>query len=175
MDITIELGQENDLDELEQLYNELNDYLANGINYPRWIKGRYPIREDAEVGVKNGTLYVAKHKEKIIGSFILSHEPEMAYDHANWGFNSDYTDVFVIRTFVVHPQFMKCGVGKALVDFAGERSIQSQVKAIRLDVYEGNIPAIRFYEKCGFQYVGTVDLGLGNYGLDWFRLYEKII
>ncbi len=50
-----------------------------------------------------------------------------------------------------------------------------QAKSIRLDVYEGNIPAIRLYEKCGFEYVNTVDLGLGNYGLKWFKLYEKLL
>jgi RimJ/RimL family protein N-acetyltransferase len=44
-----------------------------------------------------------------------------------------------------------------------------------LDVYEGNIPAISLYEKYGFKYIDTVDLGLGNYGLDWFRLYEKLL
>ncbi len=61
------------------------------------------------------------------------------------------------------------------MDFAIEHSIKSQVKSIRLDVYEGNIPAIKLYEKCGFKYIDTVDLGLGNYGLNWFRLYEKLL
>jgi len=51
------------------------------------------------------------------------------------------SDVFVIHTFVVHPKFMKCGVGKALMEFAEEYSIKSKVKSIRLDVYEKNIPA----------------------------------
>lgn len=70
MDISIELGQANDIDELEQLYNDLNDYLAKGVNYPGWIKGIYPIRQNAIDGVINGNLYVAKHNGKIIGSII---------------------------------------------------------------------------------------------------------
>jgi ribosomal protein S18 acetylase RimI-like enzyme len=61
------------------------------------------------------------------------------------------------------------------LDFAAEYGIKSHVRAIRLDVYEGNIPAIRLYEKCGFKYIDTVDLGLGSYGLDWFKLYEKVL
>lgn len=81
MNITFKLGRVHDIDEIEQLYNDLNDYLAKGVNYPGWIK----------------------------------------------------------------------------------------------DVYEGNIPAINLYEKCGFKYIDTVDLGLGNYGLNWFRLYEKLL
>ena len=52
MDIIIELGKVNDINELEQLYNDLNDHLAKGVNYPGWIKGIYPVRENAIDGVE---------------------------------------------------------------------------------------------------------------------------
>jgi ribosomal protein S18 acetylase RimI-like enzyme len=175
MNIIFELGKANDIDELEQLYNDLNDHLAKGVNYPGWIKDKYPVRQNAIDGVKHGNLYVSKHNGKIVGSVILSHEPEPAYYKATWQFESDYSYVFVVYTFVVHPKFLKCGVGKALMDFSIEHSIKSQAKSIRLDVYEDNIPAIKLYEKCGFKYIDTVDLGLGNYGLNWFRLYERLL
>lgn len=145
------------------------------MNYPGWIKGIYPIRENAIDGIESSNLYVAKYNGKIVGSVILSHEPESAYYEAEWEFESDYSDIFVVHTFVVHPDFMKCGVGKALMDFSVEHGIKSNIKLIRLDVYENNLPAIRLYEKCGFKYIDTVDLGLGNYGLDWFKLYEKLL
>ena len=175
MKINFELGKTSDIDELEKLYDDLNDHLAKGINYPGWKKGVYPIRQDAANGIKNGNLYVAKHEGKIVGSVILSHVPEPAYYQAQWQIESDYSDVFVVYTFTVHPDYLKCGLGKALMDFAQELAVKSKVKSIRLDVYEGNMPAIRLYEKCGFKYIGTVDLGLGNYGLDWFKLYEKLL
>ncbi len=38
MDIIFDLGKANDIDELEQLYNDLNDHLAKGVNYPGWKK-----------------------------------------------------------------------------------------------------------------------------------------
>jgi len=175
MDVTIELGQLKDIDELENLYNSVNDYLEKGVNYSGWKKGVYPIREDAIDGIKNGDLFIAKLNDTIVGSFILNHKPEIAYFNAKWEFESDYSDVFVIHTFVVHTNFMKCNIGKKLIDFAGKYSIESKVKSIRLDVYEGNVPAIRLYEKCDFKYIDTVDLGLGQYGLDWFKLYEKLV
>lgn len=175
MDINFDLGKEKDIDELEQLYNDLNDHLSEGVNYPGQRKGIYPVRENAIDGVRQGNLYVAKYNGKIVGSVILSHEPEPAYYKAKWEFESDYSDVFVVHTFVVHPKFLKCGVGKALMDFSIKHSIKSQAKSIRLDVYKGNIPAIKLYEKCGFKYVDTVDLGLGNYGLKWFKLYKKLL
>lgn len=61
------------------------------------------------------------------------------------------------------------------MDFCIEHSIKAQVKSIRLDVYEDNMPAIKLYEKCGFKYIDTVDLGLGEYGLHWFKLFEKLL
>ena len=175
MDIIFDLGKTKDIDELEQLYNDLNDYLEKTVNYPGWKKGIYPVRQNAIDGIKEGNLYVAKHDGKIVGSVILSHVPESAYYKAKWEFESDYSDVFVIYTFVVHPDFWKCGVGKSLMDFSIEHSINLKAKSIRLDVYEGNTPAIRLYEKCDFKYIDTVDLGLGNYGLKWFKLYEKLL
>lgn len=175
MKISIELGQVNDINELEKLYNDLNDYLEEGVNYPGWKKGIYPVRKNAIEGIEQGILYVARHNGIIVGSVILSHIPEPAYYNAKWEFESDYSDVFVIYTLVVHPNFLKCGVGKALIDFSIEYSTKSNARSIRLDVYEGNIPAIMLYEKCGFKYIDTVDLGLGSYGLDYFKLYEKLI
>ncbi|MDS0525642.1 GNAT family N-acetyltransferase [Clostridium sp. SHJSY1] len=175
MDIKIELGKINDVDQLEELYNDLNNFLEEGINYPGWRKGLYPVRQNAIDGINDGNLYIAKHNNRVVGSLILSHKPESGYDKAKWTFESDYSDVLVIYTFAVHPGFFKCGIGKSLIDFSFERGVKSNVKSIRLDVYENNVPAIKLYEKCGFKYIDTVDLGYGEYGLDQFKLYEKML
>ena len=159
MKFTIEPGTSADIDELEKLYDELNDYLAATTNYPGWIKGVYPVREDAVAGVNDETLYVARYDGRIVGSVILNHQPEKAYENVKWKIELDYSHIFVIHTFVVYPSFLK----------------SSGIKSVRLDVYEKNLPAISLYEKCGFEYIDTVDLGLGHYGLEWFKLYEKII
>lgn len=37
-DYVVEPGIAADIDELEKLYDDLNDYLAATINYPGWIK-----------------------------------------------------------------------------------------------------------------------------------------
>lgn len=175
MKFIIEPGTSTDIDELEKLYNELNDYLAATINYPGWIKGIYPIREDAVAGVNDNMLYVARTDGRIAGSVILNHQPEKAYENVRWKMELDYSCIFVIHTFVVHPSFLKKGVGHALMDYSLELAQRSGIKSVRLDVYEKNLPAISLYEKCGFEYVDTVDLGLGKYGLNWFKLYEKVI
>jgi len=175
MKIVIEIGSLSDVDELELLYNDLNDYLSTRTNYPGWLKGVYPVRENAVVGINNKNLYVAKYAGKIVGSVILSHEPEDAYHEIKWDIDTDYINIFVVHTFVVHPDFLKAGIGKKLMDFSIQLGREMQMKSIRLDVFEKNSPAIALYEKSGFKYIDTVDLGLKNYGLNWFRLYEMLL
>ena len=175
MNFIIEPGSLADIDELERLYDELNDHLSATINYPGWIKGIYPVRENAAAGVDDNSLFVARCDGRIAGSVILDHQPEKAYENIVWKIDADYSYIFVVRTFVVHPSFLQLGVGHALMDFSLELALKSEMKSIRLDVYEKNLPAISLYEKCGFEYIDTVDLGLGHYGLDWFKLYEKVI
>jgi len=175
MSLVIESGTSTDIDELEKLYDDLNDYLSVTTNYAGWIKGIYPTRKDATAGIRDNTLFVVRCDGKIAGSVILNHQPEEAYSDVKWKVDEDYSRIFVIRTFVVHPSFLRMGIGHALMDFSFELALKTGMKSVRLDVYEKNFPAISLYEKCGFEYIGTVDLGLGKHGLDWFKLYEKVV
>ena len=168
-------GTAQDVDEVAALYDELIDYLEHHINYPGWIKGIYPTRKDAIDGINEERLFVAIEDGKIVGTVILRHEPEVGYNLADWHNDLEYKEIFVVYTFAVHPQFLNQGIGKHLMEFVIEYAIQMNMKAVRLDVYEKNVPAIRLYEKLGFQYIDTVDLGYGKYGLDWFKLYQRLL
>lgn len=175
MGYRIEKGKTGDIDELGLLYDELNDHLEEHINYPGWAKGIYPVRETAETGVAKGTLFVLRYDGELAGSVILSHEPEDAYEEGKWLTASEYKRIMVIHTLVVHPKSMGRGVGRKLMDFAKEHAKMLGMVSIRLDVSEHNAPAIALYERCGYAYIGTVDLRLGIPGLKWFRLYELVL
>lgn len=171
----IRQGELSDLDGLEGLYNDLHDHLSAGPNYPGWIKGFYPVRETAERGLAENNLYIAFADGRIAGSIILNHRPEEVYFGKKWGVDANDSQILVIHTFLVHPGFSGKGVGKHLLDFSEQLARRKGMKAIRLDVYRENTPAIGLYEKCGFRYIDTVDLGYAKYGLDLFKLYEKIL
>lgn len=142
--IIIRSATASDIDAIEYLYNDLNDYLATHENYPRWKKGIYPIREDA-------------------------------YRTVEWQVEFDIP-VIVICKLAVLPEYFGRGVGKALLDYAEVVGRHQGAKAIRLDTYEENLPAVRLYEKCGFKYMGLVDLGLEEiYGLKWYKVFEKVL
>lgn len=171
----IEIGRTSDIDELERLYDTLIDYLTQTINYPGWLKGVYPVRQTAEEGIAQGRLFVLRKKGVIAGSIVLNHRPEKAYHQAKWSVDGEINEALIVHTLVVHPQFMKQGIARSLLEFAKEFAHSLPVKAIRLDVSIHNTPAIALYEQLGFRYIETVDLGLPYAHLKWFRLYEFVL
>ena len=52
---------------------------------------------------------------------------------------------------------------------------KQSIRSIRLDVYQNNSVAIKAYEKQGYRFIDKVDIGLSQYGLDLFCLYEKVL
>lgn len=52
---------------------------------------------------------------------------------------------------------------------------QSGMRALRLDVCVGNVPAIRLYEQCGFACAGTAEMHFCVGTVDPCRLYEKTL
>lgn len=170
--MAIRKGIISDIDNLENLYNNLNDYLEANINYPGWIKHVYPVKETAVTGIEENNLFVLEDKGTIIGSVILNHKPENAYNQVKWKIDADYKNIIVVHTLVTNPDFMNKGVASELMNFAKEYAINLNMKSIRLDVSINNTAAIALYEKHGYEYIGTVDLGLEYEHLKWFRLYE---
>lgn len=174
-DIHIKKAVEADVDGIEKLYEDIYDYLEMHKNYPGWKKGVYPVRFDAEKALMKNALYIARIEGKTAGTIILKHEPEDGYKKGKWLVKDDYRYIYVVYTLAVHPNFLKCGVGKELLMFAEQVARKEGCVSIRLDVVKGNIPAERLYQKCGYQLIGTVSLGYEEYGLPWYHLYEKVL
>ena len=103
-------------------------------------------------------------------SFLLRHTPVVGF--AAVGLVArPYSRIFVLYTLAVHPDFLGRGTGREMVRFSLEYAADGGCR----HVYEKSIPAIRLYESLGFSHVGTVDLGYGAYGLEQFRLYQKLL
>ena len=172
---TISEGKIADLPKIVRLYDELNDSLEKGVNYPLWKKHVYPNEETAIEGITTETLYVMKDIDRIVGTIILNHCQYEAYGKLKWAVNAENNEIIVVHTLAVHPNYFGCGIAMILMKFSEDIAFKKGIKAIRLDVSVNNLPAIRLYEKCGYTLVGEVDLGLNIIGLELFKCYEKAI
>lgn len=176
MEIKVRIAEEKDVERVSFLYERLHDYLETHENHPRWKRGIYPTKANAEEGFEKGWLYVAEVDGKLAGSVIYLHEQGEVYNQVKWPKEIQSNNVYVIHVLAVHPDYFRMGVGTALLDYACSMGRENGVGAVRLDVYEKNFSAIRLYERCGFAYRGTIDLGLEElYGLKWYHVYEKLL
>lgn len=76
-----------------------------------------------------------------------------------------------ITTLDVHPDSRRRGIAGLLVSEAELRSRVAGATAMRLHVFTGNLPAIRFYEASGYRQV-RLNKGLYGAGLDAWN-YSK--
>ena len=81
----------------------------------------------------------------------------------------------MVYRLAVSPHHLGGGVGLALLGHAEVVARAEGDLAIRLDTAADNEPACRLYSKAGFSFVGTVSLGCEDFGLPWFRLFEKLL
>lgn len=52
---------------------------------------------------------------------------------------------------------------------------ENNIKTIRLDVLEGNIPAEKTYTKMGFMYLDTIQMFYEDTGWTNYKLFEFIV
>lgn len=81
----------------------------------------------------------------------------------------------MIHALGVHPAYANHVIAKQMVKKVIDTARENNVKTIRLDVLEGNIPAEKVYRKMGFRYVDTIPMFYEDTGWTDFRLFEYII
>ncbi len=173
--IMIRLATTNDIDALEKLYNDICDYLADKPFNPGWRKGCFPTKEDALYFLQSGNLYLAEIAGKTVGSVALSHSPNAESNEESRYEETYFEDILFVHILVTHPSYLRQGIGTAMLHFAETLGKQENVRAIRLYVYEKNTVAINTYEQSGYTFVEKADVGLSQFGLHWFYLYEKTL
>lgn len=169
--MVIEKAGPQDLDAAAELYGAVCDYLADKPFNPGWRKDGFPSREEAAQYLAADGLYIAQDSGKIAGSIALTADPSAERDAS--GAQAGPVDTLYIHVLAVHPDFLRKGVGSALLDFAANEAVRRGAAVLRLYVWEGNGPAIQAYEKNGYVRLGQEDIGLSEFGLHWFYLYEK--
>ena len=167
MDIIIRKAKPQDLDAVEELYGAVCDYLADKPFNPGWRRDAFPSREEAKQYLAADGLYIAWAGGEPAGSVALTASPSAEENRPG------EDGAFYLHVVAVHPACLRKGVASAMLDFAAREAARRGAEVLRIYVWEGNAPAIRTYEKGGFARIGKEDIGLGEFGLEWFYLYEK--
>ena len=137
----------------------------------------YPSSEGILKDIKNRELYFIEsegleEEKKPIAVITLNEFQDTEYATIDW-LNESKENVLVVHRLAVEPRFWGQGWGGFLMDFAEDLGRKKGYQSIRFDVFSGNVASLRFYEKKGYQRLGTINLS--SCGVIEAFCYEKML
>lgn len=169
----IRIALESDLDQVEEIYRELLDHEEKTVSYTNWRRGLYPTLAYARAAFEKSTLFVGEEDGVLYGCVILNQIQPLEYDKIHWRFQADPESVMVIHTLCIRPSFAGRGKGRAFVEFCEKYARTKGWGVVRLDTYEGNLPACRLYEGIGYSYAGETAFHFQNVIWETLKCFEK--
>ncbi len=161
-DVMIEIrkAQAGDAAGILEMYEAIIDDTEGKAATPRWEKGVYPNLRYIEQAIANGELIVALDGGKPVGGVIRNHEAAAGYERVKWGVKASRSEVYVIHTLGIRPDHQHMNIATELAKRVAEDAKADGMKAIRLDVIDGNYPSVKLFEKLGYA-------NYGRYVLDY--------
>lgn len=163
---------EKDIAPVGAFYDRVVKFLCENINYPKWTYKEYPSEKSVKEMTRNGQQFMCIDNDMIVGAFVLNDDPQGKYENATWDMQLARGEYMVCHSLASEPSLQGKGIGKQMVKYCMDYARLHGYKGLRLDVVPDNTPARKLYEKCGFQYVGDVDLERGIAAIPMFSMYE---
>jgi GNAT superfamily N-acetyltransferase len=162
-----------DLDGIEAIYDAILTREEAGPVYTNWQRGKYPTRAHAQQALDAGTLYVGEDDGFLWGVVNLNGIQLPEYDNIPWEIAAEREQVGVIHTMCIHPAASGQGRARQMVTFCEEESRRLGKTAIRLDTWEGNVPANAMYPKLGYTFAGATEFFFQGFIHEILNCYEK--
>ena len=101
-------------------------------------------------------------------NYFSSFNPE--YKNIDWTVDAEADEIIVIHTFAVSNA--RKGTGRKIFNQIRKNALKKNKKTIRVDIINGNIGALKVFERFGFEYIDTVEMFHPAVGCESFHLYE---
>lgn len=164
-----------DLPGVDAIYNAILDREEQGPVYTNWQRGKYPTIDTARAALEAGTLYVGEEGGALWGVVNLNGEQLPEYDAIPWSIPARRDQVGVIHTLCIHPDWSGRGLARELAAFCEAECRRQGKTVIRLDTWEGNLPANRLYPSIGYRYAGAAEFFFMGFIHETLNCYEKLL
>ena len=162
-----------DLDGITAIYDAILDREEAGPVYTNWQRGKYPTADTARQALEARTLYVGEEDGFLWGVVNLNGIQLPEYDAIPWTIPAERNQVAVIHTLCIHPARAGRGLARRMVAFCEEETRRQGKAVMRLDTWEGNLPANRMYPVLGYRYAGAAEFFFQGFIREILNCYEK--
>ena len=171
----IRLATPADLPQAADIYEEILLQDERGPVYTNWQRGKYPTIDTARQALEAGTFYVGEEDGILWGVVNLNSLQLPEYDAIPWSIPARREEVGVIHTLVIRPSWSGRGKAREFVAFCEEELRRQGKKAVRLDTYEGNLPANTMYPRLGYTFAGATEFFFQGFIHEILNCYEKAL
>jgi len=149
----ITLAAPEDFPRVRALFHSLIDEMQHPPTFPYWEKDVYPTDETVHGYIARGEMHLLTVGGELAGTVSLCRTFRDG-DGADWLTVRPDSDFAVIALLAVHPRFARRGYAKVLLNHALGLARSANLRSVRLDVTDNNLPAQRLYEGAGFSPAG---------------------
>lgn len=143
----------DDLDVLEEIYEEAKRRMHEGGNPNQWHQG-HPNREDLIGDLAENSLFVLEDEEGIQACFKFAPGPDPTYLYIEGSWLNDAAYMVIHR---VVSAGRRPGMGSAILSLC-----KSWYPNLKIDTHQDNLPMQRVLEKNGFILTGIIYLENGD-------------
>ena len=173
--MTIRPATAADLHGITAIYDAILDREEAGPVYTNWQRGKYPTTDTARKALEAGTLYVGEDSGSLWGVVNLNGIQLPEYDAIPWSVPADREQVGVIHTLCIQPAFGGRGLARRMVAFCEAEARRQGKTVMRLDTWEGNLPANRMYPALGYRFAGAAEFFFQGFLRETLNCYEKVL
>lgn len=165
----------SDYNDVRDFYYDMIDELENAKYSPEWKKDEFPTQEYLLGAIKNNELYIGEIDRCIVSCMVINHEYSEGYRNVKWSVEVSDSEMLIIHLLGVRSMYSGKGVARRMIEKVIDLAHENNIKTIRLDVIEANLPAAVAYTKIGFKYIETIKLYYED--TDWanFKMFEYIV
>ncbi len=168
----LELATQNDFNAIIAFYDDVTERTPEMATYARWSKGKHPTTEGIRAYIGEGSMYLYRENDVIVGAMAVTMYQGEDYHAINWMQQVLDNKVAVIHILAVSPDAQGKGIGSEMILEAIHLAHTRDMQAIRLDALASNTPAHKIYERLGFEYRGKQHLYAENTGWTNFYFFE---
>ena len=168
----LDVATQNDFDAIIAFYDDVTERTPEMATYARWSKGKHPTVEGIRAYINEGSMYLYRENDTIIGAMAVTMYQGEDYHAIDWSQQVADDEVAVIHILAVSPGYQGKGIGSEMIREAIRLASSKGMQAVRLDALASNTPAHKIYKRLGFEYRGKQHLYAENTGWTDFYFFE---
>ena len=135
-------------------YEDICRQLSGARYTPCWEVGVYPTYEELEEDLENGRIHIGFEDNEIACAAVISIGEDPIYAEHQWKHQTDDRKIGIIHLLAVSSNYRGKGTSGEFLIYLLTQMRMMGLEVCHLDALGENLPAVKFYEKFGFETSG---------------------